>query len=377
MKRTIQNQKSKPAQAEGPGAKKPEKGAEPVFSAQVEAVGPQMGEHRVSKTERAALRKARREKARGSDYSPALRVSYALAVNDESAHGSQAAADALDRMATASGRAFCATWTSNGGRFLTPSQTEEMACIFRAEFAAAAVRSGLVPPDIGSLFVVRHGNVLPFRALLIWRRALKAGMKRCRSSLWGKGGEGFVFLSLEALETSKALEQAGLNDSCASVSSARPADVAATLRGLSADAALGWAEPGAESTGTRARRRVRRLVGAWGDYLRAFWMLSGSRSWRYGMAGDLRLLRIAAQVATGAGSVELADWHGDGEAASDSLRDGLRKLRKHVAAGRLLCHGQTALAASGVLELARTVRLAPVTTPAAEVRTGDLVSSSQ
>ena len=82
---------------------------------------------------------------------------------------------------------------------------------------------------------------------------------------------------------------------------------------------------------------VRRLCARWGDYLRAFHALSGSREWRTSLAKDLRLLASAARVARGTALDTIPPQYlGEGDAANDSLRCAKSKLFAHINSGRVL-----------------------------------------
>ncbi len=329
---------------------------------------------KIGGAERATLRTAKRTKARAErDLAQCIRPVFALTLAeaarpDIKLAGRERLADKFSILADASAHSFVRAWLANGGRELPASEVEELSAIYRARFARAATTSGLVPPDKRALYQ-RAGNALPFRALLAWQRAIRQGGTDCRSYLWGKGRELCDVTSTHDLERMRAVMMGADDERCWTVSSARSCQQEEPLEGEIEQEAR--AERAAGIRGSY----VRRLSARWGDFLRVYWMLSGSRSWRSALASDLRWLATAARVSRGA-SVDClpeardgASFLGDGQAAPGSLRKAKHDLQTRIAAGRLLAlDGGTSDAAEAVLEASKAARSASKAAQAAIAR---------
>jgi len=325
-----------------------------------DAVAPQ----KIGGAERATLRKGKRTKARETRAQvDTMRPVFALTLSDAARAdikitGRERLTDKLSILAEASASSFVRAWMANGGREIPASELEELCAIYRARFARAATTSGLVPPDKRALY--QHAaNVLPFRALLAWHRAIRAGGTDCRSYLWGKGWELCDVASADELHRMRAVMMGADDERCYTVSSARTCQQEEPMEGEIEQ------EARAERAAGIQRSYVRRLTSRWADFIRVYWMLSGSRSWRSALASDLRWLATAARVARGA-SVDClpsardgASFLGDGDAAPGALRKAKHDLQARIAAGRILAmDAGTSDAAEAVLEAGKAARAA-------------------
>jgi hypothetical protein len=146
------------------------------------------------------------------------------------------AVPALLGMAHCAAVAFARRWESAGGRPLTESDIDEARAIYHAEYAKAARISGHIAvtkealarirtereetkalPVSGAAYAsnafrpyaVAINNPLPFRALLVWKRAIMMANKRTRSHIWGGGAEIVKMVSLSDLLSLKASLEGG------------------------------------------------------------------------------------------------------------------------------------------------------------------------
>lgn len=260
---------------------------------------------------------------------------------------SESGAARLVRIAQGAGKAWAASWERQGGRAIEAADVEELCAIYHGRLAAVVAEKGAavaeVPGSLAIIFAHRGGDTMSAKALREYRRAMRAAGTLCRSFVWGKGREVCTFESREHSAYCEARERGQLE----TVSAGQSCFQSSPLPG----------ELAAEKARVRSPY-VRRLCALYGDALRAFWMLSGSRKWRAGLTNDLRTLATAAKVARGEGLAALgAQYLGDGERANEALRRALCDLRKHIAAGRALsASGATVGAVESVLEARRMAR---------------------
>jgi hypothetical protein len=278
------------------------------------------------------------------------------------------AAERLAELAEQAAKRWARLWSASGGRELDAAAMDELSALYHAAFARAAARCGQVPPDLRALYSVGcDGCGMTWGGWVAWRRALRIAGKACRSSMWAKGWELCDVVSMDALTRALAVMLGAPDERCHTVSSER------TCMGefLTAE------DIAAEQAAIRPSAYLRRLASRWGDFVRVYWMLSGSRKWRSALASDLRLLATAVRIARGTGLECMpAEYMGGGVANVGALRQAVSQLRKRVAGGRLLAMAsETINAADAILEARAATRCKA---PAREaVRVGDVVGSAQ
>lgn len=311
---------------------------------------------RVTAEERKALRAARRALAKARrGTAEAFRPVFALTVSRRAKgdRGDVIAATRLDALARSCARSWVRAWLASGGRDVfsitgDDSQSEELACIYRARFAAATGQTGYVAPDMLALFGQRVSNPLPFRALLAWRRAHASASRDCRAWMWGKGWEECDVASFTDLEAMRAAIMGAPDGRCVTVSAARMSDAPLPFE---------REREARPSLSPMGRAALGRRVGHAAECLRVHWGLSGSREWRSALARDLGLLTLAARMARGGG------WEGldapyvsaDGDGATGALRERLSQWRMRVGSGDVLLTEQSD-AAEAVLAVMQGIK---------------------
>ena len=290
------------------------------------------------KGNRAASRKARRAQApSGTDCETVSLDWFGATLANEDID----AATAIMGMAHASGGAFARKWEAKGGRPMTLSDVEETRAIYHAEFSKAARLSGLVAisaeglariraerddkramPTNGEAFAfnairplaVRNGNPLHFRALLQWRKAMRAANRKARSFLYGGGAENYRVVSMD---------EARANDE---------GDALAYGDTLSAENLATYCQP----IGKRGARRLRLALAHVRESLTVYWMLKGGQRWKTALKDDLRRAAHCARAARG-GSLGIGALgellSAEGADCSDTMRQTAKRLRDRIAKG--------------------------------------------
>jgi len=251
------------------------------------------------------------------------------------------AATAIMGMAHASGGAFARKWEAKGGRPMTLADLDEARGIYHAEFSKAARLSGLVAvtgealariraerddkramPTNGEAFAfnairplaVRNGNPLHFRALLHWRKAMRAANRKVRSFLYGGGAENYCVVSMD---------EARANDE---------GDALAYGDTLSAESLATYCQP----IGKRGARRLRVALAHVRESLTVYWMMKGGQRWKASLKDDLRRAAHCARAARGGalGIGALGELlSAEGADCSDAMRQTAKRLRDRIAKG--------------------------------------------